>query len=122
MPFRRRFTTPIPYLATLGAELYEDKIMRRFFCAFCVTALACISASAEPRTARPQALLAYSDPGSGALLLQYLTMGGLFLAFYFSRARTWLTKRLGWSQETKNENADSERESSENGDASRHAA
>jgi hypothetical protein len=85
-----------------------------------ITAFACISASAEPRTARPQVLLAYTDPGSGALLFQYLTMGGLFLAFYFSRARTWLAKRLGLSQaETRHDVADPQSEDANNPEASR---
>jgi hypothetical protein len=77
--------------------------MRRIFWVSSTVLLICISASAEVRGAKPQYLLGYTDPGSGALLLQYLTMGGLFLAFYFSRARTWVAKRLGWSQPPSNE-------------------
>lgn len=92
--------------------------MRRLFWAFCATTLVCLSASAELRTARPQVLLAYTDPGSGALLLQYLAMGGLFIAFYFSRARAWLAKRLGWSQrEVTNKDSNSQPVKSETDEA-----
>jgi hypothetical protein len=91
--------------------------MRKASWVSCVTLLFCLSASAEVRGAKPQYLLAYTDPGSGALLLQYLTMGGLFLAFYFSRARSWVARRLGWSQQpNSNEDTSSQRENSE-GDA-----
>jgi hypothetical protein len=94
--------------------------MKKIFWAMGITVFACIAASAEPRTARPQALLAYTDPGSGALLLQYLTMGGLFLAFYFSRARTWLAKHLGLSRaETGNDVADPQSEDTNNAEAPR---
>lgn len=81
-----------------------------------VSSLASIFSSASLVSAgiKPQAALAYTDPGSGALLLQYLTMGGLFLAFYFSRARSWVARRLGWSQQPSNEeNTNSQPEKSE---------
>ena len=93
--------------------------MKRIFWASCTTFLICISVSAEVRGAKSQYLLAYTDPGSGALLLQYLTMGGLFLAFYFSRARTWVAKRLGWSQQPSgNESTDPQHENSDSADVS----
>jgi hypothetical protein len=44
---------------------------------------------------KPQAGLAYTDPGSGAMIVQLLTTFGLLTAFYFSRARQWLARRLG---------------------------
>jgi len=42
----------------------------------------------------------YADPGSGMLLLQLLSTGGLMLAFYFSRARKWIAKQLGLADRT----------------------
>lgn len=87
--------------------------MRRISWVSSTVLLICISASAEVRGAKPQYLLGYTDPGSGALLLQYLTMGGLFLAFYFSRARTWVAKRLGWSQPRCSEESASSEESAD---------
>lgn len=44
---------------------------------------------------KPQAGLAYTDPGSGAMIIQLLTTFALMAAFYFSRARQWVAKRLG---------------------------
>src|SRR5690242_7844544 len=90
--------------------------MGKFSRVSCVTLLLCLSASAEVHGAKPQYLLAYTDPGSGALLLQYLTMGGLFLAFYFSRARSWVARRMGWSQQPSSEESTiSLREKSDDG-------
>ena len=55
----------------------------------------CISASLVSAGIKPQAGLAYTDPGSGAMIVQLLTTFGLLTAFYFSRARQWVAKRLG---------------------------
>jgi hypothetical protein len=38
--------------------------------------------------------LAYTDPGSGALLWQLAVSGFLGLVFYFSRARAWIARKL----------------------------
>jgi len=55
----------------------------------------CISPSLVSAGIKPQAGLAYTDPGSGAMIVQVLTTFGLLSAFYFSRARLWVAKRLG---------------------------
>lgn len=50
-------------------------------------------------------LLIYTDPGSGALLLQLLSAGGLMLSFYVARASKSLKKifaKLKSSPETCN--------------------
>lgn len=91
MPQRRGVSGPRTALGYL--------IMKKIWWVVLTILVVCVSASAEVPVARPQHLLAYTDPGSGALLLQYLTMAGLFLAFYFSRARVWLAKHLGLSQQ-----------------------
>jgi hypothetical protein len=54
-----------------------------------------ISPSLVSAGIKPQAGLAYTDPGSGAMIVQLLTTFGLLTAFYFSRARLWIAKRLG---------------------------
>jgi len=59
------------------------------------TAFVFISASLVSAGIKPQAGLAYTDPGSGAMIVQLLTTFGLLTAFYFSRARLWISKRLG---------------------------
>ena len=58
-------------------------------------AFVCVTASLVSAGIKPQAGLAYTDPGSGALIVQLLTSFGLLTAFYFSRARQWVAKRLG---------------------------
>ena len=60
----------------------------------CVAILVWLSTATQTH-ATTHPVFAYADPGSGALLLQFLTMAGLMVTFYFSRARHWLTKRLG---------------------------
>ena len=52
---------------------------------------------------KPQAGLAYTDPGSGAMIIQLLTTFALMAAFYFSRARQWVAKRLGLASSSQNE-------------------
>lgn len=42
----------------------------------------------------PTHLLAYTDPGSGALLWQMLLSAGFLLGFYFTKARKWLRSKV----------------------------
>lgn len=80
------------------------------------TVLLCISAHASNVT-RHNALVAfYTDPGSGILLLQLLTTGGLMLAFYFSRARKWLAKQLGLENRANEDTSSSSLDSEESAD------
>ena len=65
-----------------------------------------ISAPLMSAAIKPQAGLAYTDPGSGAMIIQLLTTFGLMAAFYFSRARHWVAKRLGLESETEQSSAD----------------
>ena len=58
-------------------------------------ALICMMTSVASGAIKPQAGLAYTDPGSGAMIIQLLTTFALMAAFYFSRARHWVAKRLG---------------------------
>jgi hypothetical protein len=58
-------------------------------------ALICTMTSLASGAIKPQAGLAYTDPGSGAMIIQLLTTFALMAAFYFSRARQWMAKRLG---------------------------
>lgn len=36
----------------------------------------------------------YTDPGSGTLIWQLLSASGLMAAFYFARAKNWLSSKL----------------------------
>ena len=47
----------------------------------------------------PSHLLAYTDPGSGAMLWQILLSSGVVLSFYFGRAKRWIMERFA-SQKT----------------------
>ena len=58
-------------------------------------ALICMMTSVASGAIKPQAGLAYTNPGSGAMIIQLLTTFALMAAFYFSRARHWVAKRLG---------------------------
>ncbi len=58
-------------------------------------AFVCLTAYVMSARVRPEAGLAYTDPGSGAMIIQLLTAFGLMAAFYFSRAWHWVAKRLG---------------------------
>lgn len=53
-------------------------------------------------------LLAYTDPGSGAMLWQLLLSSGVLLSFYFSRAKKWFGSMFGAKQ------AESSREDAQN--------
>jgi hypothetical protein len=54
------------------------------------------SITASQTVARAKYMMAYyTDPGSGALILQLLTTSALMVGFYFSLARTWVAKKLG---------------------------
>lgn len=68
-------------------------------------AFVCISTSLLNAGIKPQAGLAYTDPGSGAMIIQLLTTFGLMAAFYFSRARQWVAKRLGLRTDTRESDA-----------------
>jgi hypothetical protein len=60
------------------------------------TLLVSISTHGQAGAAGAQRLLAYyTDPGSGALLLQLLTTSGFLAMFYFRRVRNWVAKQLG---------------------------
>ena len=65
----------------------------------------CISPSLMSAGIKPQAGLAYTDPGSGAMIIQLLTTFGLMAAFYFSRARQWVAKRLGLGTGTRQDDS-----------------
>lgn len=58
--------------------------------------LVCMMRALASGAIKPQAGLAYTDPGSGAMIIQLLTTFALMAAFYFSRARQWVAKRLGF--------------------------
>lgn len=68
-------------------------MVRASLLALSSTAFVFISASLAG--SKPQAGLAYTDPGSGAMIIQLLTTFALMAAFYFSRARQWVAKQLG---------------------------
>jgi hypothetical protein len=70
-----------------------------------VAVFVCITASLVNAGIKPQAGLAYTDPGSGAMIIQLLTTFGLMAAFYFSRARHWVAKRLGLARGTQESDA-----------------
>ncbi len=67
---------------------------------FSAVASVFLLAPALSAATKPQAALAYTDPGSGAMIIQLLTTLGLMVAFYFSRARLWVMKRLGLGTNT----------------------
>jgi hypothetical protein len=46
----------------------------------------------------PASLLAYTDPGSGAMLWQLLLSSGILLSFYYSRAKKWFGTMFGTKQ------------------------
>ena len=70
----------------------------------CGTAVSiCMMTSMASGAIKPQAGLAYTDPGSGAMIIQLLTTFALMAAFYFSRARQWVAKRLGLASSSQNE-------------------
>ena len=64
--------------------------------------LICTMTSLASSAIKPQAGLAYTDPGSGAMIIQLLTTFALMAAFYFSRARQWVAKRLGLASSSQN--------------------
>jgi hypothetical protein len=51
-------------------------------------------ASASGSLTNPTHFLAYTDPGSGAMLWQLLLSSGMLLGFYYSRARKWVSSIL----------------------------
>ena len=65
--------------------------------------LICMMTSLASGAIKPQAGLAYTDPGSGAMIIQLLTTFALMAAFYFSRARQWVAKRLGLGSSSQGE-------------------
>lgn len=59
--------------------------------------LRCISTSGKANFIRLRGILAvmlYTDPGSGTLIWQLLSASGLMAAFYFARAKNWLSSKL----------------------------
>ena len=57
---------------------------------------ATVSAQAATRTMYSNSayLLAYADPGSGAMLWQLLLSSGVLIGFYYGRAKKWFSSKL----------------------------
>jgi hypothetical protein len=70
-------------------DLRKQLLLALSFAAFFVLA-APAQAATKSLYAGSSHLLAYTDPGSGAMLWQLLLSSGVLLSFYYSRARKWV--------------------------------
>ena len=54
------------------------------------TSVLFLGSAVSQATVHPSHMLAYTDPGSGAMLWQILVSSGVLVGFYFSRLRNWM--------------------------------